>query len=81
MQPVTPLVVEGTIVQIADIFGDWREEIITMLPNEMRIYSTTMPAKDRRVTLLRDPNYRATVYESAMGLLQDPLPMRDLSKQ
>ncbi len=37
----------------ADLFGDWREEIITALPGELRIYSTAIPATDRRVTLCR----------------------------
>ena len=75
MQPVAPFELEGDLIQIADIFGDWREEIIMVLPGELRIYTTTTPARNRRVTLLRDPNYRATMYESAMGHPQDPLPM------
>lgn len=77
MKEITPLVLEGEIIQIVDLFGDWREEIITSLPGELRIYSTTFPARDRRVTLLRDANYRATVYESSMGLPQDPVCSRN----
>ena len=30
--------------QVADVLGDWREEIITSVPGELRIYSTTIPA-------------------------------------
>jgi hypothetical protein len=34
---------KGTVVLTADLFGDWREEIITALPGELRIYSTAIP--------------------------------------
>ncbi|MEO0069947.1 MAG: silent information regulator protein Sir2, partial [candidate division WOR-3 bacterium] len=33
---------EGTLVGIADILGDWREEIITSVDGELRIYTTTI---------------------------------------
>ena len=69
---------EGSIRLIGDIFGDWREEVITSVSGEIRIYSTSIPAKDRRITFLQDPNYRATLTESTMGYPQIPLPMRAL---
>jgi hypothetical protein len=53
--------IEGTVVAIADILGDWREEIITSVPGELRIYTTTIPATDRRVCLMQDPIYRLDV--------------------
>jgi len=53
--------IKGDIVMIADLSGDWREEIITTLPGEIRIYSTNIPAKDRRITLMQDPIYRSYV--------------------
>ena len=38
---------------MADMEGDWREELITALPGELRIYRTDIPtATDRRVTLM-----------------------------
>jgi len=40
-------------MMMADILGDWREELITVLPGELRIYTTTIPARDRRVCLIR----------------------------
>jgi len=43
--------IEGSIIMMADILGDWREELITALPGELRIYTTTIPAKDRRYGL------------------------------
>ncbi len=56
----------------ADVFGDWREEIIVSLPGEIRIYSTDIPAVDRRVTLMQDPLYRSDVAHQAMGYHQIP---------
>ena len=44
----------------ADLWGDWREEVIfrTRDNRELRIYSTTIPSPYRLVTLLQDPVYR-----------------------
>ena len=57
----------GRVVAIADVLGDWREEIITSAPGELRIYSTTIPATDRRTCLMQDPIYRIDVAEAAQG--------------
>ena len=35
---------------IADILGDWREELVIALPNEVRVYTTTIPATNRLYT-------------------------------
>lgn len=59
--------IQGASHQVADLFGDWREEIITFTNGELRIYSTTIPARDRRVTLMQDPLYRNYVTERTMG--------------
>ena len=59
---------------MADILGDWREELITVLPGELHIYTTKIPAKDRRVCLMQDPVYRAEVAHRAMGYEQSPVP-------
>jgi hypothetical protein len=63
---------EGRLVSIADIMGDWREEIIVSLPGEIRIYSTTIPTTRRRVSLLQDPLYRKNVQHQTMGYLYPP---------
>lgn len=63
---------EGQIMMIADLKGDWREEIVTMLPGELRIYSTTIPAADRRTTLMQDALYRSYVAHRSMGYDQPP---------
>ncbi|MBL9199252.1 MAG: hypothetical protein JNL39_02045 [Opitutaceae bacterium] len=63
---------EGRLVSIADIMGDWREEIIVSLPGEIRIYTTTIPTTRRRVSLLQDPLYRKNVQHQTMGYLYPP---------
>lgn len=66
--------IEGDILMIADLYGDWREEIITALPGEIRIYTTNLPAKDRRTTLMQDGIYRSYVTHRSMGYPQAPVP-------
>jgi LmbE family N-acetylglucosaminyl deacetylase len=65
--------VEGSEAAWADVLGDWREEIITSVPGELRIYTTTIPAADRRVCLMQDPIYRLDVAHLAMGYPQPPM--------
>lgn len=65
---------QGRVIMTADLFGDWREEIITALPGELRVYSTIIPAADRRVTLLQDNTYRQTITVRTMGYQQPPVP-------
>ena len=64
--------VEGRQRAWADLFGDWREEIITSVPGELRIYMTSIPAGDRRVTLMQDHLYRTSVAHMAMGYGDNP---------
>ena len=47
-------------VLCADLYGDWREEIIarTRDSKELRIFSTTIPTDHRFTTLMHDPVYR-----------------------
>lgn len=66
--------VEGSVQHVADIVGDWREEIVTFAAGELRIYSTTIPATDRRVTLMQDPLYRNDVTHRSMGYPHVPMP-------
>lgn len=69
---------EGGIQMIGDLFGDWREEIVTVINGELRVYTTTIPAQDRRVTLLQDPLYRSYIYNRTMGYTQSPSPSYNL---
>ncbi|MBN1347078.1 MAG: silent information regulator protein Sir2 [Phycisphaerae bacterium] len=57
----------------ADILGDWREEVITSVAGELRIYTTTIPATDRRVCLMQDPIHRIDVAHLSMGYPQPPM--------
>ena len=63
---------DGTILAVADILGDWREELITTVPGELRVYTTTIPAVDRRITLMKDDIYRMYVAMVSMGYLYPP---------
>ena len=64
--------IEGRILAIADCLGDWREEIITSLEGELRIYSTTIPSETRRISLMQDRQYRLGVAEGSMGYYYPP---------
>jgi rhamnogalacturonan endolyase len=59
--------VSGTVMAVADLTGDWREEIVTALPGELRFYQTTVPAVWREVTLWADPIYRLDVAGVSSG--------------
>jgi hypothetical protein len=60
----------------ADIFGDWREEVIWRNTGntELRIYSTTIPATNRLYTLMHDPKYRLDVAWQNVAYNQPPHP-------
>jgi rhamnogalacturonan endolyase len=47
----------------ADLFGDWREELVTRSRDgkELRIFTTTVPTEHRLVTLMHDPIYRLCI--------------------
>ncbi len=64
----------GDIIMIADLFGDWREEVVTALPGELRIYHTNIPAKDRKIILMQDTIYRSYVLQRSQGYPQAPVP-------
>ena len=65
---------EGRIIMMADILGDWREEVIMVQDGELKVYTTTIPAADRRVCLMQDPVYRLEVAHRSMGYEQSPVP-------
>lgn len=71
--------VEGHVVAIADVLGDWREEIFTSQPGELRIYTTTIPAADRHVCLMQDPIYRIDLAVAFMGYYAAPMLSYDLA--
>ena len=59
--------IQGRVIAVVDCLGDYREEVITSLKGELRIYSTTVPTIDRRVCLMQDHQYRLGVVAQTMG--------------
>jgi rhamnogalacturonan endolyase len=60
----------------ADLFGDWREEVIWRGTDNasLRIYTTTIPAANRFFTLMHDPQYREAIAWQNVGYNQPPHP-------
>jgi len=60
----------------ADILGDWREEVVlrTADNTELRIFTTTIPAANRMVTLMHDPQYRLAIAWQNSAYNQPPHP-------
>lgn len=58
----------------ADLFGDWREEVIfrTNDNQNLRIYTTTIPTTHRIYTLMHDPQYRLAIATQNVGYNQPP---------
>lgn len=65
---------KGNACLSGDILGDWREEVIwaSKDQSELRIYSTTIPAVDRRVTLMNDRQYRLAIAWQNVAYNQPP---------
>ena len=59
----------------ADLFGDWREEVIFNEANTaLRIYTTTTVANNRIYTLMHDPQYRVAIAWQNTAYNQPPHP-------
>ncbi|HEX8315386.1 MAG TPA: rhamnogalacturonan lyase [Flavisolibacter sp.] len=60
----------------ADLFGDWREELIerTTDNKELRIYTTPVPTDHRMYTLMHDAQYRCAIAWQNVGYNQPPHP-------
>ncbi|HEY6403489.1 MAG TPA: Ig-like domain-containing protein, partial [Blastocatellia bacterium] len=60
----------------ADIFGDWREEVIWRESNNaaLRIYTTIIPTESRIYTLMHDRQYREAIAWQNTGYNQPPHP-------
>lgn len=59
-----------------DLFGDWREEVVWRSRDnrELRIFMSTLPTSQRRVTLTADRQYRAALAWQNTGYNQPPHP-------
>jgi rhamnogalacturonan endolyase len=60
----------------ADLFGDWREEVIMRATSntELRIYTTTIVSNTRITTLMHDSQYRSAIAWQNSGYNQPPHP-------
>ena len=65
---------KGNSCLSGDILGDWREEVIWASEDqtELRIYTTTIPAIDRRATLMNDRQYRLAIAWQNVAYNQPP---------
>lgn len=61
---------------IADLLGDWREEVIWRASNNqsLRIYTTTVPAANRLYTLMHNRQYRLAIAWQNVGYNQPAHP-------
>lgn len=61
---------------VADLLGDWREEVIWRESNNtaLRVYTTTDVTARRIYTLMHDPQYRAAIAWQNVGYNQPPHP-------
>jgi rhamnogalacturonan endolyase len=59
--------VKGRIIAVVDCLGDHREEVITSLKGELRIYTTSIPDSSRRFCLMQDRQYRLGIVAQTMG--------------
>lgn len=67
---------KATPTLTADLFGDWREEIIWRTPDSsaLRIYTTTDVTQRRIYTLMHDPQYRMHITSQQTAYNQPPHP-------
>ncbi|TDQ08900.1 rhamnogalacturonan lyase [Pedobacter metabolipauper] len=65
---------KATPVLSADLFGDWREEVIygTADHRELRIFTTDIPTKHRLYTFMHNPQYRLSIAWQNVAYNQPP---------
>src|SRR5690606_4124238 len=65
---------KGTPALQADLFGDWREEIVTRTEDStaLRVATTVIPTEHRLRTLMSDSQYRLAVAWQNTGYNQPP---------
>jgi rhamnogalacturonan endolyase len=58
----------------ADLFGDWREELVlrTTDNKNLRVYTTVIPTKYRFYTLMHNPQYRLAIASQNVAYNQPP---------
>ncbi len=65
---------KGNPVLSADLFGDWREEVVWRNEDStaLLVFTTPYPTAHRLVTLMHDPQYRVQVAAQNAGYNQPP---------
>ena len=65
---------KATPTLTADLFGDWREEVVYPLDDDsaLRIFTTTIPTDYKIPTLMHDPQYRSATAWQNVGYNQPP---------
>ena len=65
---------KSTPVLSADLFGDWREEVVwrTEDNKELRIFSTSIATDKKFYTLMHDPHYRLSIAWQNVAYNQPP---------
>lgn len=60
----------------ADLFGDWREEVVWPSSDnqQLMIFTTTIPSSERLYTLMHDPQYRVAIAWQNVAYNQPPHP-------
>jgi len=66
--------VSDRTLTVADVLGDWREEIIGFVNGEIRVCTPVLLSSRRFRTLMHDPLYRLDVSFMTMGYAQIPNP-------
>lgn len=68
----------GNIILVADLYGDWREEVVIATKTDLRIYSTNIETTTRHTALMQDNVYRNEVMTSGSGFMQCPDTLKPL---
>lgn len=65
---------KATPALTADLFGDWREELVLRREDNkaLKVYTTVIPTPHRLYTLMHDPQYRLSVAWQNVGYNQPP---------
>ena len=66
------------ILAVADIMGDWREEVVVVDRGRLLIYTSTLPTSIKRPWLMTDHLYKMGSVLFSMGYEQQPLLSFDL---
>ncbi|MEN3612255.1 hypothetical protein AAH979_22210 [Plantactinospora sp. ZYX-F-223] len=66
---------KGSPIVSADLYGDWREEVVWRVgTSALRIYTTVIPTEHKIRTLMHDPQYRNQVASENVVYNQPPHP-------